>query len=123
MNDIIAFIERAMELNLNIRTTHNECKNIESYGIDVHKEDDSSLSILYIKEQKNPENISLSITTNYLDWVKIENISELDIANFKVIILKAERYSKNKVLDYFNNFFKEEESKLTDINDLDDKED
>ena len=46
----------------------------------------------------------------------------MDIALFKVEILKAEKYSKNKVIEAFNNFFEKEDSKLT-INDLDNEDD
>ena len=55
----------------------------------------------------------------YLDWVTIE-VSEMDIARFKVEILKAQEYSKNKVIEYFNSFFKEEDDKQIGVDDLDD---
>ena len=47
----------------------------------------------------------------------------MDLALFKVEILKVKEYSENKVIEYFNNFFEEEDFKPTTINDLDNEDD
>ena len=126
MNDIIAFVDNAMSRNLDIRTIYRDYGSIEEYVLHIYKQDDESeLDIQYVKNKgtkdKNSES-SFSISTNYLNWIELENISELDIANFKVLVLKAKEYSDNRVLNYFWNFFKEDEKPPT-INDLDNEDD
>ena len=121
MNDIIAFIERAMKENLNIRTTHrNWGSNLEEYVVNIYNLNEDVFVIQYLnrnKESLDENRNSIQISKGLLNWVDIE-ISEMDIALFKVEVLKAEKYSKNKVIEAFNNFFEEEENKVTDINDL-----
>ena len=122
MNDIIAFIERAMKENLNIRTTHREWgSNLEEYVIHIYNSNEDLFLIQYLssnKENVDGKSNSIQISKGLLDWVDIE-VSEMDIALFKVEVLKAEKYSKNKVIEAFNNFFGEEENKVVNINDLD----
>lgn len=114
--DIISFIEKAIKNNLNIKTTVRNWGETSEVNITIYKDDDV-YSGIYIQHFSDKNHISLSVTRNYLDWVDVE-VSEIDIAKFKLEVLKAREYSKNKVIDYFNNFFKEE-SKPADINDLD----
>ena len=123
MNDIIAFIEKAMKENLDIRTTHREwSSNFEEYVINVYNSDEELFVIQYLNEgSSNKKNNVIQISKGLLDWVDIE-VSEMDIALFKVEILKAEKYSKNKVIEAFNNFFEKDNSKPTTINDLDNDE-
>ena len=117
--DIIVFIEKAMEKNLNIETTIiKSWDNFSEIHIYIYDTDESCISIRHISRY----NDLITITKNRLDCIDIE-VSEIDTARFKVEVLKAQEYSKNKVIVYFNNFFAVEESKLTDINDLDNEED
>ena len=123
MNDIIAFIEKAMKENLDIRTIHREWgSNFEEYIINVYNSDEELFVIQYLNEgSSNKKNNVIQISKSLLDLVDIE-VSEMDIALFKVEILKAEKYSKNKVIEAFNNFFEKDNSKPTTINDLDNDE-
>ena len=123
MNDIIAFIEKAMKENLDIRTTHREwSSNFEEYVINVYNSDEELFVIQYLNEgSSNKKNNVIQISKSLLNWVDIE-VSEMDIALFKVEILKAEKYSKNRVIEAFNNFFEKDNSKPTTINDLDNDE-
>ena len=122
MNDIIAFIERAMKENLNIRTTHREWgSNLEEYIINIYNSNEDLFLIQYLNTDLNKNKNSVQISKGLLDWVDIE-VSEMDIALFKVEILKAEKYSKNKVIEAFNNFFEKDDSKPTTIDDLDNDE-
>ena len=122
MNDIIAFIERAMKENLNIRTTHrNWGSNLEEYVINIYNSNEDLFVIQYLNTDLNVKENAVQISKGLLDWVDIE-VSDMDIALFKVEVLKAEKYSKNKVIEAFNNFFEKEDSKLT-INDLDSEDD
>ena len=124
MNDIIAFIEKAMKENLNIRTTHREWGSFEEYVISIYNSNEDLFVIQYLssnKESVDGKSNSIQISKGLLDWVNIE-ISEMDIALFKVEVLKAEKYSKNKVIEAFNNFFEKDDSKPTTIDDLDNDE-
>ena len=125
MNDIIAFIERAMKENLNIRTTHrNWGSNLEEYVVNIYNSNEDLFVIQYLssnKENVDGKSNSIQISKGLLDWVDIE-VSDMDIALFKVEVLKAEKYSKNKVIEAFNNFFEKDDSKPTTIDDLDNDE-
>ena len=119
MNDIIAFIERAMKENFDIRTTHREwSSNFEEYIVNIYNSNEELFIIQYLSTEKDD---TIQISRGVLDWVDIE-VSEMDIALFKVEVLKAQEYSKNKVLESFNNFFDKDNS-ITDINDLDSEDD
>lgn len=124
MNDIIAFIERAMKENLNIRTTHREWGSFEEYVIDIYNSNEDLFVIQYLSNKESPDKKinSIQISKGLLDWVDIE-ISEMDIALFKVEVFKAQEYSKNKVIEAFNSFFEEEENSPKTINDLDNEDD
>ena len=124
MNDIIAFIERAMKENLDIRTTHREWdSNLEEYVINIYNSNEDLFVIQYLNTEKslNKKDNTVQISKGLLDWVDIE-VSEMDIALFKVEVLKAEKYSKNKVIEAFNNFFEKDNSKPKTIDDLDNDE-
>ena len=123
MNDIIAFIEKAMKENLNIRTTHRKWgSSIEEYVINVYSSDEEVFAIQYINGgNPNKGNSIIQISKELLDWVDIE-VSEMDVALFKVEVLKAEKYSKNKVIEDFNNFFNKDKDKPKSIDNLDDDE-
>lgn len=121
MNDVIAFIERAMKENLKIRTTARDWDSLTELVITIYnKEEENTITIQCLSSSKDNDYF-IELTSEYLDWVKIE-VSEMDIAQFKVEILKAQEYSRNSVIKCFNSFF-EKESKPTDINDLDYEED
>ena len=117
MNDIIAFVEKAMECNFNVKVwgEYGEIdiiqKNPDKY-IEIKPEwiERGTFKTIYINK---PE----------LNYYTLNNLTELEVASFKFLCARVREYSINKTLEYFNNFFKEEESKLKDINDLDDKED
>ena len=70
---------------------------------------------------KIKKNNTVQISKGLLDWVDIE-VSEMDVALFKVEVLNAEKYSKNKVIEAFNNFFEKDNSKPKTIDDLDNDE-
>lgn len=117
MNDIVAFVEKAMECNFNVKVW-GECGEIDI----TQKNPDKHIEIRSMWTEDNSFE-AISINTYGFNHYIIDNLTELEIASFKLLFAKAREYSTNKTLEYFNNFFKEEDSKLKDINDLDDKED
>lgn len=112
MNDIIAFVEKAMKENLDIKVIdYGQNAAIRLYGVDKKR---------FGIDLFNDEYITLKGSHDASIEIKI---SEMDLALFKVEILKMKKYSENKVMKYFNNFFEEEDSKPTTINDLDSEDD
>jgi hypothetical protein len=123
MADIIAFIERAMKENFEIRTTYRDwSSDFKEYVINIYNSDEDLFVIQYSEESPNKKDNIIQISKGVLDWVDIE-VSDMDIALFKVEVLKAQEYSKNKVIEAFNNFFDKEETQFKDINDLDNEDD
>ena len=117
MNDIVAFVEKAMRNNLNIEAYETQYNDgSQDNDIVIHLENDYFRFNLYTYGKTQ----YLTIYKD-LNSFKIPNISELDIANFRLLVLKAKEYSENKVLESFNNFFSNEEKNI--INDLDDEND
>jgi len=120
MNDVIAFIEKAMKENLDIETRIREPKEYNQYLIYIGFNKEKCVTIEVFSDKYNRRYIELRKTA--LDPLTIE-ISEMDVALFKVEFLKIQEYSKNKVIEYFNNFFDTDEAKPTTINDLDNEDD
>lgn len=120
MDDIIAFIERAMKENLKMATDTQDYTNFSLCRIEVCKTADECVVFeIYKNDNCCGAKIRQGILSN---WVDIE-ISEMDFALFKVEFLKAQEYAKNKVIKAFNDFFKDMDSRPTTINDLDDEND
>ena len=114
MNDIIAFIEGAMKRDFQMEVFVSEKKDFSIIYIYNHNND-------YIEIRQ--DRCNLCFLTRRLDPYCIENLSEIDILNFKMVLLKAKEYSKNKTLQFFDEFLGEEPSKkITNINDLDDND-
>ena len=120
MNDVIAFIEKAMKENLDIETRIRESKEYNQYLIYIGFSKEKCVTIEVFSDKYNRRYIELRKTA--LDPLTIE-ISEMDVALFKVEFLKVQEYSKNKVIECFNNFFDIDEAKPTTINDLDNEDD
>lgn len=118
INNIIAFIEKAMKKNLDITCN---CDRRGQFTLTVYKDDDNSLSIdRFIDYNTNKYNID--ITKSRLNSVNIEETSELDVANLNIVVLKAKEYSNNKIIEYFNNFFNNN-APIRNINDIDEEGD
>ena len=113
--DIINFIQKAMENNLDIYVRDKG----QSFTI-WNLNNDISIYIWGCCYDNQKE---ICIECSYLNTYRIKNVSELDYSSFCYLGAIVEEYSKNKTVEYFNNFFKDEDSKPTNIDDLDDKED
>ena len=117
MNDVIAFVEKAIECNFNVRVWGR-------YGeIDISQENSDKYIEIRPEWKEEDSFEAISINKPGFNYYVIDNLTEIEIASFKFLCAKVKEYSVNRTLEYFNNFFKEEDSKLRDINDLDDKED
>jgi hypothetical protein len=112
-----------MKENFEIRTTYRDwSSDFKEYVINIYNSDEDLFVIQYSEESPNKKDNIIQISKGVLDWVDIE-VSDMDIALFKVEVLKAQEYSKNKVIEAFNNFFDKEETRFKDINDLDNEDD
>ena len=110
MNDVVAFVKKAMENNMELALSDCFSEIIiyfPNYNVNIWKSSKDHLSI------------HIGKLYPYI----IDNLSDLDCATFEYLCATVKEYSQNKTLEYFNNLFKDEESKFKDINDLDDKED
>ena len=114
MNNILAFVKKAMNDNLDISTFKDETTSY--FTIEIKGENKYCEVRLYDKN-------TIIIYLSGLNNICIKNIPEQDLLLFKLLFLEAEEYSNNKSLEYFNNFFKKEENKEIKVDDLDDDED
>lgn len=110
MNDVIAFIEKAMKNNLDINVMSNE-------GLRIYKSESEYITFWLL------ENVLAIDKPKYNNEYRIENISELDLSAYKYLCAKTKEYSINKALNYFNTFFEEIDSKPRNINDLNNEDD
>ena len=115
MNNVIAFIKKAMDNNLDISTIHSSC---EEYGIEILiNNNDTNRKYCNIRYFENSIIIHLGCNSNN---IYIKDISKQDLLLFKLLFLDVEEYSNKKSLEYFNNFFKKEDDKQIGVDDLDD---
>ena len=105
--DVVAFIRKAMDNGMRVKE--------DLFGVYVYKENDKNS---YIKFLLGDTIIIIKNTCGEY----IIKISKKEHLEFEVLIEEIKQYQQQKVLKFFNNFFKED-SKPTDINDLDDEDD
>ena len=111
MNDIIAFVKGAIKRDFRIEARSTEA----CYWMNIYNSNNDYIEISYWK------NGDLYISTHKLNSYHISGLSEKDILDFQITFLEAKEYSKNKTLQFFDEFLGEEPSKkITNINDLDD---
>lgn len=116
MNNILAFVKKAMNDDLDISTFKDETTSYFTYNIEIKGKNryceirlcDKNIIIIYLPGLNN---------------IRIKNVPEQDLLLFKLLFLETEEYSNNKSLEYFNNFFKKEENKEVKVDDLDDDDD
>lgn len=107
MNDIIAFVEKAMKQNLYI---YNYCEGT------------------VIKKNNNKVDISKSINgkdiiiTTKSGRFRIKNLTEKEILQYNLLRENVKSYMEDRGIEEFENFFKDEENKVKDINDLDNED-
>ena len=117
MNDIIAFIDKAMDKDYLVYTDISKDCYI-MITINCSSDDNFLIGFTYAKLFDGTN--SFTISKHRFNQVEIE-LTESDILKFELEALKVKEYSKNKLINYFNDFFKKD-SKVIDINDLDNEE-
>ena len=109
MNDVISFINTAMQKEL----------IMEGY-VDIPQITvlENEAAILFRLQKKG-----LYIINRRYNSVCIEDLSEKEVAEFKLMITKVKEYSQNKLRNYFWNFFDDKDEKSFTIDDLDNEDD
>lgn len=102
--DVVAFIRKAMDNGMRV--------NGDCFRVFIYTENNRSWHINFRLYEK-----TILIETTYGDYEI--SISKKEHLEFEVLIEEIKHYQQQKALEFFNNFFKED-SKPTDINDLDD---
>ena len=109
MNDVIAFVKKAMQNNLKIRN----CLFFNLDIIDINSENRIGIDLEFDK---------LRINTKSGEFF-IDDLNKKDILQYKLICEEVKSYQENNGIRDFKQFFKEDESRPSDINDLDDNDD
>lgn len=107
MNDIIAFVEKAMKQNLYV---HNYFE-----GTFVEKNNNK------ITISKSINDKDILITTNSGRF-HVKNLTEKEILQYNLLRENVKLYMEDRGIEEFENFFKDEENKVKDINDLDNED-
>lgn len=107
INDVFYFVNQAIEHDANLRASEPGYANfwINCDGFDI-----------FCMEN----NKTIVIRTYRLNEVKLD-VTDMEIAQFRVLMEKVKEYSKNKAIDEFlNHFVKEEDNSEKTIDDIDD---
>lgn len=120
MNPVINFINKALENKMRITVTKSLCTQIVIWGEEDNIEFKFTLYDKVIDKDLN----FLEIYIPYHNEIKIENLSELDILNFKGLAIILEEYSKNNAIEIMDKYFEsnDKQSKIVNINDLDNED-
>lgn len=110
MNDIIAFVKKAMNKNFKVEYSFG--------GISIYN---NKKEIRIVRGYCNAEQ-TLIIITNNGKTHELEMFEE-DVLKWKLLTIECKSYQNNKAIKDFNNFFDDEDSKPTTINDLDNEDD
>lgn len=105
MNDIIAFIHKAIAKGLPITSS-------SLWGDDITVNDNG----IFIQINTTVQN-SIEINTNNGGSYTTNDFSDLDISRFKVLVEEIKEYQKERAINTFNNFFKDEQKTIDDIDD------
>ena len=113
IDEIREFIHKAMNEGLRIRAYNS--LSIKHYEIRVFKEN----SVISFTVETSQIRIETPKGETYIDVC----LSKKDLWKLDAIILSIEEYNSDMALTEFENFFKKDENKPKDINDLDNDED
>ena len=113
IDEIREFIRKAMNEGLRVRAYNNT--SLKHYEIRVFKEN----SIIGFTIETSKIRIETPKGELYTDVY----LSKRDLLELDAIMLSIEEYNSDMALTEFENFFKKDENKPKDINDLDNDED
>ncbi len=96
MEDIINFIESAMDSKYII-----DVFSTVFCGVEVERDPYKIIQFRMLSRNGN----TLEVITNDRGYFTIDNLSELDIANFRLIVEKCKKYKEEVGIRNYNNFF------------------
>ena len=111
MNDIIAFVKKAMNKNLKVEYSFG--------GISIYN---NKKEIRIVQVYSCDVKQTLIIVTNNGKTHDLE-MSEEDVLKWKLLTIECKNYQNNMAVKDFNDFFDKEDLKPTTINDLDNEDD
>lgn len=109
MNDVIAFVRKAMENKFYVSTYFE--------GLHISSEDKDKKRFIDISVGTN----KIKIDTNSGRFF-IKNLTEKELLQYNLLIEDVKSYMEQRGLEDFVNFFKDEDKKVKDINDLDNED-
>ena len=114
IEEIKEFIRKAMNKGLRIRSYYNtfggDCDGY--YEIRIFKED----SVIEFIIEPSKIRIETPKGEAYFDI----NLTKRDLLELDAMILSIEEYNEDMAISEFKNFFNEEETKIIDVNELND---
>ena len=107
MNDIIAFVKKAMSLNMKVK--------VGFWGTVITVDENIDFDVAYMDE--NHRGITIRTPSGASNEIPITN-AEYNL--FKVLCDEVSEYGHHKALEEFDNFFKDKEGdkKITNVDDL-----
>ena len=122
MNDVLAFINKAIDNNYKLEAysgvSSDDC-------IKIFGENNIRVQFNLLSEE---ETLVVSVNDRDLYFnnsICINDLTDEEILSFKLITVKAKKYSDYLTKKYLNNFFRNDEgdTRPKDINDLDNEDD
>jgi len=93
MEDIINFIESAMDSKYIVDVFPVFC------GVEIERDPYKIIQFRIVLGN------TLEVITNDRGYFKIDNLSELDVANFRLMVEKCKKYKEEVGIKNYNNFF------------------
>lgn len=106
MNDVIAFVRKAMENKFYVST----------YFEGLHISSENKVIDISVRRDK-----TVLIDTNSGRFF-IKDLTEKELLQYSLLIEDVKSYVEQRGLEDFANFFKDEDKKVKDINDLDNED-
>ena len=108
MNDVIAFVRKAMDNKFYVSTYYE--------GLHISTEGKKVIDISVVRINKTAQ-----IDTNFGRFF-IKNLTEKELLQYNLLAEDVKSYMEQRGLEDFANFFKDEDKKVKDINDLDNED-
>ena len=115
VEDVIAFIKKAMKENLKIEFLF--------FGLGIEITEGNNTIKINPVLSFTPDKYECIYIQGNNGSVKVPIQNETDILKYKIVYNEIKEYIENKGVEDFYNFFNEDNSKLKNADDLDDDED
>ncbi len=110
ISDIFFFVNQSMEKEMRLRVL-----SFDDFGFDSEINIRCDNFNIYFNKKTN----EITLSANNLNSVTF-HISDMEAAQYMVLLEKVKEYSKNKAIDSFLNYFKEEDNTPKTMDNIDD---